>query len=269
MNDKIKISYKVIGNMSGECIVFLHGFMGSGQDWDFIINHLSDQYLCITVDLPGHGKSADCQLEYYNFDNTAEQIKLILTENSIEKANLAGYSMGGRIGLFFVFKYPDIINKLVLESASPGLVSENEKIDRIKQDVLAANKILKGNFEGFLRYWYSMELFGNLSKTDKFEELIKNRLKNNREGLANSLNYMGTGKMSNFREKISGINFPVLYLAGGLDEKYKAIAHEMTELSKNVSPKIFENCGHNVHYEEQDEFLKELKDFLKENINEY
>ncbi len=38
-------------------VLFLHGFLGTGEDWAPIAQALSAQYHCVTVDLPGHGKT--------------------------------------------------------------------------------------------------------------------------------------------------------------------------------------------------------------------
>ena len=55
-----------------ETILFLHGFMGSGKDWEVIIHYFVDRYNCITIDLPGHGVNFPDDVSDYSFERCAE-----------------------------------------------------------------------------------------------------------------------------------------------------------------------------------------------------
>ena len=47
--------------MSKPTLVFLHGFLGSANDWSALIELLPD-YNCIAFDLPGHGHAHEQRL---------------------------------------------------------------------------------------------------------------------------------------------------------------------------------------------------------------
>ena len=47
--------------MSKPTLVFLHGFLGSANDWSALIEQLPD-YDCIAFDLPGHGDAREQRL---------------------------------------------------------------------------------------------------------------------------------------------------------------------------------------------------------------
>ena len=49
------VSYSDVGN--GDAVVFLHGWMDSKKAYEGIISILSQKYRCISIDLPGFGKS--------------------------------------------------------------------------------------------------------------------------------------------------------------------------------------------------------------------
>ena len=59
--------------------------------------------------------------------SAARDIDWILEKAGIEKANILGYSMGGRLALTFALTYPNKVGKLILESASPGLEEEDQR----------------------------------------------------------------------------------------------------------------------------------------------
>ena len=52
------ISFKQFGDPKNPTLLFTHGFMGDADDWDLIISKLTNQYFCISIDLPGHGQSS-------------------------------------------------------------------------------------------------------------------------------------------------------------------------------------------------------------------
>ena len=93
--------------------IFLHGFTGSHRSWDEIVS--KSNLLTITLDLPGHGKSTFNNLESdYSIDDWCEDFNEILNSLDIDKIDLCGYSMGGRLAISFATKYPGKINKLIL-----------------------------------------------------------------------------------------------------------------------------------------------------------
>ena len=47
--------YEVFG--SGDVIVLIHGFGGSGRIWQEQIDFLQTDFQVVALDLPGHGKS--------------------------------------------------------------------------------------------------------------------------------------------------------------------------------------------------------------------
>ena len=77
-------------------------------------------------------------------------MKQILDLLKIEKTDLLGYSMGGRLALSFAIQYPLFVRKLVLESSSPGLITEQERASRVIQDRKLCDFIQKNGIEHLL-----------------------------------------------------------------------------------------------------------------------
>ncbi len=59
VNDSVRINYEVEGSREKTCIVLVHGFFGSIEDWYEYnyVNRLKEDYYLILVDARGHGKS--------------------------------------------------------------------------------------------------------------------------------------------------------------------------------------------------------------------
>lgn len=97
--------------MQGSAVVFLHGFLGTGEDWIPIMKAISSSTRCIAVDLPGHGGS---RFQYHG-KNSSQRPDLsievvtdilckVLNDLSPGKVTLVGYSMGARISLYTALK---------------------------------------------------------------------------------------------------------------------------------------------------------------------
>ncbi len=109
-NEGVNIYYEIEG--SGPDLVLIHGF-GSNMEnnWKSSnwVKNLKDSYRVILIDNRGHGKSDKPKnAKDYGIKMVEDVIKL-MDHLSIEKANIFGYSMGSRITLNLVLRYPDRI----------------------------------------------------------------------------------------------------------------------------------------------------------------
>lgn len=259
---KYNIHYSLTGKPTQPIILLLHGFTGDLQDFTPIIALLSPSYYCLAVDLPGHGKTSIRGEETcYNMSNTALGLIHLLDDLQIHKCLLLGYSMGGRLALYMTLHFPDRFEKVVLESASPGLKTQKERSHRLESDLQIAQKLENSNLQEFLYYWYDRPLFQSLKKSPNFERLIETRLANNPIELAKSLRNMGTGKQPSLWEKLAQNQIPLLLLAGEYDDKFQRINAEIASLCPAAHNKIVSKAGHNIHFENIDEFVGAVRQF--------
>src|SRR5699024_9952333 len=77
----------------------------------------------------------------------------------LKHIHLLGYSMGGRAALSFAMYYPEKIISLILESASPGLETEDARIERQQADESLAVKIEQDGIKAFVDFWENISLF--------------------------------------------------------------------------------------------------------------
>jgi 2-succinyl-6-hydroxy-2,4-cyclohexadiene-1-carboxylate synthase len=245
-------------------IVFLHGFLGSGSDWLPFAEKLNDRFCCVLVDLPGHGESTipeNAETEGF-FMRTVDSLAGKIRQLSAEPCVLAGYSMGGRIGLALALRYPELFSKALIISSSPGLRTEEEKEVRRKSDEGIARKIER-NFEGFIRFWYDQPLFSTLKSHALFHEVEARRKKGSPEQLARALRLLGTGSQPSFWNDLPDCLLPILFCVGEKDEKYVEIGHQMEKVCLASSLECFKGCGHTLHIENPELFLTCLERFIE------
>lgn len=261
--EKFNFHFHASGSPDKPPAIFLHGFMGNCKDWKKVIRFVSRDYYCLTIDLPGHGKTA--LKEYISFEKTAAALIEFLRQQEIRRCFLVGYSMGGRIALFLALRFPDYFSKVVLESASPGLPTQEERESRLKEDETIARQLESGDFKFFLLKWYSRPLFKGLGNQLDFHQLLKARLANNPKSLARSLRIFGTGNQPSLWEELHQCKIPILVLAGEEDKKYQLIAEEMSQSSQLIQAKIVEKCSHNIHFQQPKRLANYLCEFLDGN----
>ena len=115
--DDNKIHYQSHGK-GKEALVLVHGWGCNLNHWRDQIPDLSKRTRVIAIDLPGHGNS-DAPALKYDMDLFAAAIVAVMKDAGVERAVLAGHSMGTPVVRQFYRKYPQ--NTLALVIVDGGL----------------------------------------------------------------------------------------------------------------------------------------------------
>lgn len=97
-------------------LVLLHG---NGEDHTYFKRQMgpfSQHFRVIAVDTRGHGESPRGTAPF-TLEQFAEDLKEFLDGRSITRCHLLGFSDGGNIALLFALKYPEYVEKLILNGA--------------------------------------------------------------------------------------------------------------------------------------------------------
>ena len=257
-----QFNYAFVGERKNSVILFLHGFMGDGHDFQAVIDLISEQFCCLIIDLPGHGATEVKQEQDYRITNVAQAIIELLQKLSIKQCFLVGYSMGGRIALYLTIYFPQYFKRVILESTSPGLATKSERDRRIKQDLQLAEQLESQDYFLFLTQWYSNPLFASFRQHPNYHQAIARRLKNNPLKLAQSLRNMGTGMQPSLWHKLAANKIPLLLVVGELDRKFMVINQKIASLCCLSNLNIVKGSGHNVHFEKPLEFANPISYFF-------
>ena len=148
---EITLSYEEFG--TGFPLVLLHG---NGEDHRYFkhqIGPFSEHYRVLAVDTRGHGGSHRGEAPFTLFQ-FADDLRDFLREREIERCHLLGFSDGGNIALIFALKYPELVEKLVLNGANlyyEGLV------DWLCQEIGEKWHRLKDNWEPAARWEWELQ----------------------------------------------------------------------------------------------------------------
>ncbi|MGS0825630.1 2-succinyl-6-hydroxy-2,4-cyclohexadiene-1-carboxylate synthase [Shewanella sp. 0m-8] len=246
------LSYRCAGQIGSPAVVFLHGFLGSKEDWNEVVAQLQDDFFCIALDLPGHGDNnlEACQANPFllptpGFNRCAELIQTTLSTLSISQYHLVGYSLGGRIALHIANLYPQHLLSLVLESCHPGLKQESDKLARKESDSAWALKLANLPIKRFLGLWYQQAVFSDLTDVERVH-LIDKRATNKPQLLANCYQATSLAEQGDLWDTPSRLSVVTHFIAGHQDSKFMALA-KCWQQQQALELHAIEASGHNVH----------------------
>lgn len=252
---------------SGPPVVLLHGFTGSAGGWATLVERLAPEFTTLAVDMVGHGASdAPAGIERYRMARCVDDLAALLHLLGHERATWLGYSMGGRTALQVAVRRPEVVEALILEGATPGLEDATERAQRVASDEALADRIEREGVSAFVDFWEALPLFATQAAlpAGRREAVRAGRLANRAGGLANSLRGMGAGAQQPVHDRLHEVAVPVLLIAGGLDQKFGAIARQMALTLPRATMQVVEDAGHAAHVERPEAFGEAALGFLRQ-----
>jgi 2-succinyl-6-hydroxy-2,4-cyclohexadiene-1-carboxylate synthase len=173
-----------------------------------------------------------------------------------------GYSMGGRLCLQLALDRPDVVERLVLVSATPGIADEAERAARRAADEDLALGIERDGVDAFLERWLAQPMFASLSPEAAGADA--RRRSNTVARLTHQLRALGQGTQpSNWSrlEELAARGLPTALFVGRRDTKYLSIAEHMADpLHANL--RVIGDAGHACHLEDPASFCTLLRSWL-------
>lgn len=121
---------------SGEPLVFLHGTTGHLDSFSRNIGPHAEHFEVHAIDMLGHGYTGKPD-EPYTIPRYVEHLLAYLDAAGIERAHLAGQSLGGWVAAWLAAEHPDRVAKLSL-LAPGGTVANPVMMEKIRTTTMAA-----------------------------------------------------------------------------------------------------------------------------------
>jgi pimeloyl-ACP methyl ester carboxylesterase len=100
---------------SGEPLVLLHGGVAGSEIFDPMVPALAAGRRVITVDLQGHGRTAEIDRPLRP-ELLAGDVAALIEHLGLERADVLGYSLGGEVAFRLAVDHPERVNRLILVS---------------------------------------------------------------------------------------------------------------------------------------------------------
>lgn len=235
-------------------MVMLHGYSGNLSRWRPTAELLRGEFRIVTHDLRGHGLSAKEPELDYSIAAHAEDLAGLMDALGLDRAIIAGHSMGGMIAQRFALDHPERVEKLILCATTACLVRGGAK----RAAVGAASRAL-GPAPGIAAF------FIRRKTRDKPRELFPE--KDNPElepGRGSLMPCFRALAGFDVRAQVGAIAADTLVISSSADELVApALVRELAESIPGAKLVVIENQGHYVPIDRPAEVAEAIRAFLE------
>lgn len=252
------LAYLELGNPQGPPVVLVHGYTDNARDWAPLTPYLAKRFRLIVIDLRGHGQSSKPECCYTRQD-FAYDIKLLLDQLKIERADVVGHSLGSIVTQTFAEYWPERTGKVVLISSTGG--REPGKAASGGFDFVTPILTLKDPIDpnsAFMREWWS-------SPTPVDADFMTRQREDSARIPAHvwrAVIFQGLTGME-LRSTLPMLKAPALLIWGGKDPIIgEADRKSLTKGLPTARVKLYPDLGHNPFWEEPEAVADEISAFL-------
>lgn len=257
-----KIYYETAGD--GFPLVLSHAAFLDSHMFDAIWEPLARQFRVIRYDMRGFGKSSPVNGPV----SRQADLEQLLKHLDITRCHLVGCSYGGEIALDLALENPDKVASLALVAGTPSgfeLKGEPPRYMLEMFDAMKRGDIDRAN-ELQIRIW----LDGESREPGQVDPGLRRKaLEMNRIPVEQSTYFLADSQPLNPLDppavsRLENVSCPTLIVVGSLDHpEVLRAADEMADRIPNARKVIFEGSGHVPSYEQPDNFVRQLLEFLQ------
>lgn len=242
----------------GKPLLILHGYFGMSDNWKSIGNRFAENFEVHLIDQRNHGRSFHS--DEFDYELLAEDLHYYIEQHHLQKVNLLGHSMGGKVAMQFAVTYPELVSKLIVADIGPKHYKpHHESILAALNSVNFTLATTRKKVEEALRIYIKEEgILQFLLKNVYWESKGKLAYRFNLSSLTENNAEIGEALPS-----FTGFEGQTLFLSG---ENSKYITNDDIPLISshfsNFHVVTVKNAGHWLHAENPTQFYNEVVRFL-------
>jgi 3-oxoadipate enol-lactonase len=240
----------------GEPVVLVHGLADDHRAWRRVVAPLMLTRRVVLYDLRGHGGSplgdADGSLAQLGAD-----LIEVLDDAAIERATIAGFSLGGTIGMRAAIDAPGRVSAL-------ALIGTSSRVNSAARGWYEERAALVENGDPELRATLDKDtedVYRNRPEEIEAGLRIRRESTTDPGGFANACLAMASLNEGPLDPELSAINAPTVIVAGDADQHCPPRASEIiAEQIDGSTMRVLENTGHPLPVERPDEVAAAIKE---------
>lgn len=230
----------------GPVILLSHGYGATCRMWDEQIAALAPRHRVIVWDMRGHGETdSPGDPAAYSEPATVEDMAALLRHCGVDRAVIAGLSLGGYMSLAFHLAHPEMVKALMLFDTGPGFRNNdarrawNERAEQRARELEA----------------HGLDALGQSDEV----RIVKHRSAN---GLAEAARGMLAQAGDRIIASLDKIAVPTLVLVGSNDTNFLAAADYMARKIPGATRVTIPGAGHASNLHQPGPFNRAVADFL-------
>lgn len=247
---------------SGETVLFLHGFLFDGRQYQAQVGALRETFRCVTVDFGGQGRSGPAR-GGYQVEQHAADVLAVIRRLGLAPVHLVGLSMGGFVAMRLAAREPGLLRSLTLlnTSAAPHARSKVPKLLALAAVFRVAGPSLPVVLSGIEEQMYGEAFRTDPARAGEREVWRQRWSAADRSSLVRTL--LGFMIRPDVRAELPDITTPTLVISGAVDASLPpALSQEMRRLIPGSRYLELPGIGHSSPIEAPHEVTTALGDFL-------
>lgn len=253
----MKLNFKTLGE--GRPIIILHGIFGSSDNWLSVAKVFAENYKVYLPDLRNHGESFHD--ETFTYEAMANDLKDFIQDQKLQDPVIIGHSMGGKVAMKFAVNHPELFDRLIVVDISPRAYPPHHEniLNGLKSIDLNTISSRKDADDALATYVKEKGVRQFLLKNLARDDNNRFKWKLNLPVIDKNIENVGEG----LEDRLAS-DKPTLFIRGA-NSDYLRNEDNIVIVSTfpNSEVKTIPNAGHWVHAENPEEFIKVVKDFLR------
>lgn len=239
-------------------VLLLHGFSGAPESWEKVTEQLAPDVEASAPLLAGHSGHELIRGQWQpnpppgqpwaeTFEGEVDRLSQWISHYQVAPSVLVGYSLGGRLALGLLQRYPTLFTRAILIGSHPGLSNMQERQERREVDEQRVAILQEQGVGPFMDFWQELPLFSSQRTLpqDVRDRQARIRRSHDVHGLTMSLRACSLAAMPDYGPHLKTIATPTTLVVGAEDAMFKRIARDMVEQLPQASLRVIENAGHN------------------------
>jgi pimeloyl-ACP methyl ester carboxylesterase len=262
--DGVTLHAEVTGD--GAPLLFIHEFAGDHRSWEPQVRFFSGGYRCITYAARGYPPSdVPADVAAYSQQRAVADAVAVLDGLGVDRAHVAGLSMGGFTALHLVLRHPGRVASAVVAGTGYGAQPERAEAFHAESEAIAAAFETEGAQRVAARYAAGPARVQFQNKNPRgWAEFAAALAGHSAPGAALTMRGVQAARPSlyHLREELAQVRTPVLLVAGDEDEGCLEPALMLKRTISSSGLAILPRTGHTANLEEPDVFNHLVDRFL-------
>lgn len=242
----------------GDPLVLIHGLADDHRAWRRTLPDLILRHRVLLYDLRGHGETTAGKPDG-SLHQLGEDLVGLLDALDVDRADVAGFSLGGTIAMRAAIDHPERIGRLVL-------VATSSRVGRTAAGWYRERRAMVEHQDSWLRETLDRETADVYAQApNELEEglLIRRQSTADPRGYGNACAAMAALFEAPLDPELAGIKAPTLVVASDLDQHCPPKAAEIIHAGIRGSRiEILQGAGHAIPVERPAELASSMNRFL-------
>ena len=247
---------------TGIPILLSHGFAATASMWDRQLAALADRYRVIRWDMRGHGRTkTENDVRAYRPNLVLDDMQAILDRCQVDRAVIAGLSLGGYMSIAFCAAYPDRTALLGLFGTGPGFKDAAARAQWNERAEAYATQFETEGLPAAVRY-------ANRTYMNRTQEPASAPIElgfhyhDGTIGLAAAARGLLTQRDASTIESLPLITVGTLIVVGSEDKPFLPASNYMAKKIPHAERVVIEGAGHAPNMTHPNPFNESLRSFL-------